>query len=369
MEKINKCITSYIMNRRKLKEKFIIKDETEYNSIYNFNNNKGKANNDLNNKNRETIIKKILENKIPDEYYLLSYRWKKMREEITVYRDTLLEDNTRINRNDFTAKSVKCELKAGRYHNYDFNVIIRYNINGENEVEVKTKDLKVELKSGATCVNECPQFVSPTKPSQYLKNKISFEEYFYDNTLPLIAKEGNLDMPEKEEYLKKIHNNSVDCMKEYKKIYDNDKSFNKFAKKVSKESINKYLKLNPLDTEKLTQYLLGKQKDKYYMCYKNNRFYLDKMSSDNFKITHVIEINGPNIICMTESGHKLEIKLRWKNGNGIQFPAFQIKRKEPSQKKLLKKELIHICETNNIEINKSAKKAEIETLLRSKNLI
>lgn len=356
------------MNRRKLKEKFIIKDETEYNSIYNFNNNKGKANNDLNNKNRETIIKKILENKIPDEYYLLSYRWKKMREEITVYIDTLLEDNTGINKNDFTINSVKCELKAGRNNNYDFNIIIRYKINGENEEEVK-KLFKVEFKFGATCVNECPQFVSPTKPSQYFKNEISFEEDFYDNTLPLIAKEGNLNMPEKEEYLKKIHNHSVDCVKEYKKKYDNDKSFNKFAKKVSKESIDKYLESSTLDTEKLTHNLLKNQKDKYYMCYKNNRFYLDKMSSDNFKITHVIEINAPNIICMTESGHKLEIKLRWKNGNGIQFPAFQIKRKEPSQKKLLRKELVQICKKNNIEINKSAKKAEIEKLLHSKNLI
>ena len=309
MEKIKKCITSYIINRRKLKENFIIKDETKYNSIYNFNNNKGKANNDLHNKNRETIIKEIIENNIPEEYYLFSYRWKKMREDVNVYLETLLKHKTSINKNNFTINSRKCELKAGRNNNYDFNVIIRYKINGENEEEEEL--FKVELKFGATCVNECPQFVSPTKPSQYFKNEISFEEDFYDNTLPLIAKEGNLNMPEKEVYLKTIHNNSVDCMKEFKEKYDNDKSFNKFAKKVSKESIDKYLESITLDTEKLTQYLSKNQKDKYYMCYKNNRFYLDKISSDNFKITHVIEINAPNIICMTESGHKLEIKLKY----------------------------------------------------------
>ena len=41
----------------------------------------------------------------------------------------------------------------------------------------------------------------------------------------------------------------------------------------------------------------------------------------------------------TKSGIKLNILLRWKNGNGIAFPAFQI-----SQKKDTKKQ-----ETNNIE--------------------
>jgi len=28
--------------------------------------------------------------------------------------------------------------------------------------------------------------------------------------------------------------------------------------------------------------------------------------------------------CKTESGYKLKVLLRWKNGNGIAYPAFQI---------------------------------------------
>ena len=67
---------------------------------------------------------------------------------------------------------------------------------------------------------------------------------------------------------------------------------------------------------------------------------------------------------MTESVYSLEVKLRWKNGNSIQFPAFQIKRKIP-----LKSSLVEICETNCIKRSSSMNKPEILRLLDSKKII
>jgi len=371
--KMEKCIKRYIVKKRELKSKYTSKiDLTEFNSIYNFNNNEFKSNNDLNNKVRETIIKKILNNEIPEEYYMLSYRWTRMRNNINDYINKLLEKDTERSRYYFTIKTISCELKAGRTYNYDYKINIKYYLNKDSETEIN-KDFKIEFKFGASCVNECPQFASPMKPSQYFKNNINYEEWHYDNVLPLIVEKANTIMPEiikpeKQTYLKTIHSNKVECMQDFKKLYDKNTDFNKSVKKIDKEKIKEFLESQDLtenmDIEKLTKYLLKSQESKYYMCYHNNTFYIDKVSDDNFKITKVYNIIAPNIICMTESGYSLEVKLRWKNGNSIQFPAFQIKRKIP-----LKSSLVEICETNDIKRSSSMNKPEILRLLDSKKII
>ena len=34
---------------------------------------------------------------------------------------------------------------------------------------------------------------------------------------------------------------------------------------------------------------------------------------------------APYFICKNREGNQLKIMLRWKNGNGIAYPAFQVK--------------------------------------------
>ena len=49
------------------------------------------------------------------------------------------------------------------------------------------------------------------------------------------------------------------------------------------------------------------------------------MNEDMFKLVSVVERKGRCYICETACGGKLSIRLRFKNGCGIQFPALQIR--------------------------------------------
>lgn len=302
---------------------------------------KNKKNNDYNNKIREKIIEKVWNKTIPQEYYVSSEKWKKIKFSIDKYTFKLLEKNTKICKSELEIVSLECHPKAGRKHNYDFDLKIKYFHIVENDKVENDIEFKIEFKYGATCVSDCPQFSSPSNPSRFLNR--NYEEFHYDEILPKISELANLPLPDREIYLKSIHNNIVECMSDYKKMYDSDKNFNKKVKVIDKESIKEFLTLCELDITKLSEYLLKSQKDKNYMCYENNDFHYDKIDENFYKIKSVIQIKSPNIICETENGYKIEIKLRWKNGNGIQFPAFQIQRKIP-----LIKDLHSICKKFNI---------------------
>ena len=97
------------------------------------------------------------------------------------------------------------------------------------------------------------------------------------------------------------------------------------AKKFSNESIINFIEEHDLNISKLSDYLIKTQKDKVYMLFKNNTFYMEKINIDNYQLkTFVKESNKSSYIATTTNGNRIKILLRWKNGNGIAFPAFQI---------------------------------------------
>ena len=61
------------------------------------------------------------------------------------------------------------------------------------------------------------------------------------------------------------------------------------------------------------------------MLYSNKKFIVQKPNMDDYQILSVTK--NPTKFrfdCISKSGVKLNVLLRWKNGNGIAFPAFQI---------------------------------------------
>lgn len=262
-----------------------------------------KADNDSQNKLRESIIDAIVNKNIPDYYFHLSKRWNKLKQNVQEYIQKLHSE---------PIEHISCVSKAGRKYNYDFEFVV-------NNVPYK-----VELKFNATKIDDTPQYNSPMKPSQYMSK--SYEEYFYDNHLSNIAQFSNLDIPDKTTYLKEIHNNDPPCMRSYKTLYKTSEQFSQFCKNESKKSIEQFLSDVELDSEKLSSYLLESQKNKHYMMYSNNRFHYQTPNMDDYVIkSYIVDQKNKNrFICETKSGKKMYILLRWKNGNGIAFPAFQI---------------------------------------------
>jgi hypothetical protein len=275
--------------------------------------------NDKNNKTRENIISAIINNKIPENYYILN-KWYYLKKKIFNYLKTLY---------NMPYINVECINKAGRGHNYDFLIKLFYE-------DGSFLDFMIELKFNVSTVDNAPQFVSPMKPSQYMNN--SYEEYYFDNYLEKLSGMTQLKMPTKEDYLKKIHSTKPKCMKKYQELYyngcdksskytnkENDINFYKLAKELSSESIKSFITNTELNIDLLSNYLYNTQKNKIYMLYSNNKFILQKINIDDYKIDKVVK--NPNKYryeCVSITGKIINILLRWKNGNGIAFPAFQI---------------------------------------------
>lgn len=61
------------------------------------------------------------------------------------------------------------------------------------------------------------------------------------------------------------------------------------------------------------------------MLYKNGIIHLQNINSNNYEIiSYKKDPKLQSYIATTKTGIKLKILLRWKNGNGIAYPAFQI---------------------------------------------
>lgn len=279
--------------------------------------------NDINNKVRENMIAAIINDKIPVEYYKYSIKWSRLKSEIFKFLHCL-------GYKEIPKRNVKfkCISKAGRKNNHDFEIF--------KTTDTDCKKYNIEFKFNCEILKNTPQFISATNPSRFLETR--YEEYYYDNYLYLLAIKFNLKLPEKSKYLNEIHSTNPKCMVEYQKRYYNgckksskytnlkeDIDFYEFSKEISKKSIIKFIENNHLDIQKLTEYLKETQKDKIYMLYKNKSIKLLTLSDDEYQITSYIK--KPNLqkyIAFTKSGNSLNILLRWKNGNGIAYPAFQV---------------------------------------------
>jgi hypothetical protein len=278
-----------------------------------------RCNNDKNNKTREHIIGALINNKVPENYFVLG-KWLTMKYNVISYINSL---------SNKPYIKVDCLHKAGRGNNYDFLIKLYY-------IEDSYDDFKVELKFNVSSLEKAPQFVSPMKPSNYLSN--SYEEFYYTNYLHKLAKIANLKMPSKEEYLKQIHSNKPKCMKHYQELYYNGCSksskftgklehinFYNYAKELSNISITQFINSSDLNSAMLTNYLLTSQANKIYMLYTNNSFIKQVINSDDYTLIDIIkQPNKFKYECISKSGKKINVLLRWKNGNGIAFPAFQI---------------------------------------------
>jgi hypothetical protein len=165
----------------------------------------GKEKNDINNKLRENIIKRVINENIPEDYYKYSLGWFNLKKSIDSFVNKIIEENI-VKNGQY--KSVECKIKAGRNFNYDFDIIYNFlkeekdNVKDNLKVEVtETKIIKkVEFKFNCCKIDECPQFISISS-----KFNTDYAEYFYENYIEQISKLYQTDIKiSKEEYLKSV---------------------------------------------------------------------------------------------------------------------------------------------------------------------
>lgn len=275
--------------------------------------------NDKNNKTRENIIGAIINEKVPSKFYQIP-RWQAMRTSVFNYIGELDKESY---------SRIECKHKGGRKFNFDFNII--FHLDGS-----ESRNYNIELKFNASAIDEAPQFVSPMKPSQYLS--ASYEDYYYTNYLNTLASTSGLQIPSKEAFLAQIHTNKPKCMKAFQEIYyqgcaasskftnnEADIKFYELAKQLSSESIATFIENTDLNIELLSQYLQESQQGKIYMLYSEGKFVNQHANLADYVIVSAVKNpQKSRYECISKNGKKITVLLRWKNGNGIAFPAFQI---------------------------------------------
>ena len=280
------------------------------------------GNHDANDK-REAIIVMMLNERVPQEFIEYDPRWGLYSTRVRDCVDERIKSEgvALINHVEFTRA-------GGRGKHHDIELI------GDGKVL-----LKIEFKNGANEVLDTPQFVSPMNPSQYMT--ISFEIFWYHNFLPKIVEGTGLTVPEKDIYMKQIHSNQPtdECMRAIQIMYykgcprssqysglPEHEALYKKCNDLSKYAITKFLERDDVALlhDALSAYFVNTQ-EKVYLLYKDGEFRSQRINPNEFVIdTYVKDPAKFRFIVRTKTGKKLYILLRWKNGNGVAFPAFQI---------------------------------------------
>lgn len=270
------------------------------------------------NKKREAILCQLANKSISNDWIVNNEKWNHLNQQLELLLDRLNPGNS---------THYKFNTKGGRSKNYDFELIF---FNGENKIKV----YKLEFKYGVNEICECPQFVSPMKPSQYFDK--SYEELFYDKYLPKLCEKLFLPIPDRDVYLKGIHSNKPEFMRDLQsKYYRGSKTSSKYtgldedienynyAKQLNNQSIQEFVKTANLNVERINEYLLNSQKDKLYLLW-NGSFNLREKDLNDYQISsEPLTIKNNNCICgKTLSGHYIKLLLRWKNG--VAYPGLQI---------------------------------------------
>jgi hypothetical protein len=116
------------------------------------------------------------------------------------------------------------------------------------------------------------------------------------------------------------------CSKSSK--YTGDKNsieFYNLSNSIDKISRENFINITELNINALSTYLKETQKNKIYMLYKNNKFHKQIVNINDYELVRYEKYPEKfKYVAYSASGKQIDILLRWKNGNGIAFPAFQI---------------------------------------------
>lgn len=319
---IKKSIDVYLNKLNKLEKIKYKKITLEYKSIFLFHIISSRTKNDTSNRIREIIICCIINNTIPNDFFRYSRLWKNLKNNIFTYINNIFSN--------IDIKKISCKLSAGRSNNYDFTITIHNNNNEEI-------NKNIEFKFNTCSVDDCPQFISLSDKFELSHKK--YADFFYDNYLKEITDLYNIDIIDKDIYLKYIYQSNFNKNIFFKKLYENEtNNENKLInskKLIVDKSINDYIVtyINDFYINKLTKKFLDSQKDKIYMLYniKTHTFKIDQINDNELKLLNKYNLKKNKlgfvnkIIYETESKKAtIHILLRWRNHLGILNPAFQI---------------------------------------------
>jgi hypothetical protein len=294
-------------------------------------------NNDCNNKKREKILSilPILPKTTNKNYqqFLKDERWT------SVYTKFMELLNCLIEKEGKEYDRVNLIHKAGRSHNFDFEVLYYK----DEKVVYIVEEL--EFKNGCNNMEtQVPQQLSLQTNSEYgnfVKKFGLYDEYFYENYLPKIMEcyqTNNVVLPSIPslcEYKKLVKGINYDAHPLFITMKHNEKKVTSIKSKLVDESIDKYLKgihKDAIDFDSIQKKLQHSQGNKTFVLWDTKNFNVNHVKKDELQLNRQFQLKyGKNslantLVLHTENKNKSwEFLLRWRNHKGILNPAWQIK--------------------------------------------
>ena len=294
-------------------------DDIKIEDIENFYNINTRGNNDVSNKIREKILLKLFNiGKFYTNDINYSSKWLELKD---AWNSVLKEIA-----NNVTYDNIEVTNLGGRGNNSDY--LVKYYNNNEL---ILSKN--VEFKFNASDISKIPQILQIYEAS--LKLPVSYSEYYYDNFLKKYLDTDNelrnINIPDKEIYLKYIKNTKYDCHELFTKMYNHEETEKSLKFNIVNESIKSYLEKYGKDCniEVFKSYLNKSQLDKVYILWdiKQKKFHIDRCLYNSSKELILSEVTD-NTIIIKQDDIIFKLLLRWKNHKGILLPAYQISYKK-----------------------------------------
>lgn len=209
--------------------------------------------------------------------------------------------------------------KAGRKFNYDFKFTYM-----KDRVVVHTEN--IEFKHNAKSICDNPQYVNLSENIGFMPYH-SYGEFFYDEYIEKLCELAELEVPNKDTYMKFVYQNNYSKFPFFEKLKAKEAEIKDKKSEMVNESISEYLeKYSAMLSLPMLNYEIERTQTKQYLLWDGMDFHLDKFTEDEMKVTGVDSIkNGNTIIVNSKGTAKHHMLLRWKNHKGILYPAWQIK--------------------------------------------
>lgn len=267
----------------------------------------GRQNNDANNKCREEMILNLF-NTQDTSLQELRTKWR-------TFLATLCSESY---------DNVIVKKKGGRSANYDFQIL--FLCRGQVVYEVNA-----EFKHNASRIDKLPEYWTPAADKPYTERL--YADFFYDYLGRICEVYPGLAhyKPEKDVYVKLVHNTGYDRHPFFRNLYDMEKAGTveqaKQKQQIVRESIKAFLEqyAASLNLTMLTEDIRERQRGKIFILWNLREFVADSIQEEEMEIIQVERVKNNNtIIAVSKAGTKHNLYLRWKNHLGVLYPAWQI---------------------------------------------
>ncbi len=197
----------------------------------------------------------------------------------------------------------------------------------------------LEFKYGGSSIVEIPEFFNPAENKAFLGPDILYARTWYreylDRFLQLLKRGGAAAAkPAEDVYLANVYKNSANDIPFFQALaHLHVEDMPSEANTLVNESITTFLQRHYATTDiaLLSSEFQRSQANKFFLIYdpSSGIFRIDTIPPEALTVVGPATVRNGNLLCVN-SGHPAfcyELLLRWKNGKGVLYPAWQIRLK------------------------------------------